>query len=412
MADLVADDLLGMSDDDFLKLNDPSSLASEAAADTTPATEPAGTEAVTEGAEGGPTEAGAGEGTAAEPTKTTETPTTETAAKAEPEVQAGQEIPGSKPEGEASAAVPGEAATKSEAGAKTDAGASTYVAPTPEAAIDFHAKIMAPFRANGKTIELKTPEEVIALMQMGANYTRKMQDLQPHRKMITMLKNNDLLDEGKLSFLIDLERKNPEAIKKLVKDAGIDPMDIDVDAEPAYTAGNHQVTDNEVAFTSALEDLRSTPSGQETLTEINTTWDTASKEALWTTPELMGLIQQQRENGVYAEITAEIERRKTFGQIKPETSFLDAYKLVGDSIFGAPSGAGTMTQATQAGQPEPVVLATRPAAPKKAVEADEQASAAASSRGTATTTSDKKPNYLAMSDEEFLKLGPQFAGRV
>jgi hypothetical protein len=143
---------------------------------------------------------------------------------------------------------------------------------------------MAPFKANGKLIQLKDPSEVIQLMQMGANYTRKLQDIQPHRKVLLMLENNGLLDEGKLSFLIDLEKKNPEAIKKLVKDAGIDPMDIDTSSEPAYSEGNHLVSDEESGFRQVLDEMVSSETGKETVKLINTDWDQASKEALWKSP--------------------------------------------------------------------------------------------------------------------------------
>ena len=65
-----------------------------------------------------------------------------------------------------------------------------------------YEKLMAPFKANGKMITPRSPEEAISLMQMGANYTRKMQELQPYRKVMLMLQNNGLMDEEKLSFLI------------------------------------------------------------------------------------------------------------------------------------------------------------------------------------------------------------------
>ena len=51
----------------------------------------------------------------------------------------------------------------------------------------FHDKMMAPFVANGKTIQLQSVDEAIQLMQMGANYTRKMQSIAPHRKVLMML---------------------------------------------------------------------------------------------------------------------------------------------------------------------------------------------------------------------------------
>ena len=54
---------------------------------------------------------------------------------------------------------------------------------------DFYDKVMAPIKANGHTIQLKNQEEVIKLIQQGANYTKKMQELAPYRKAALMLKD-------------------------------------------------------------------------------------------------------------------------------------------------------------------------------------------------------------------------------
>jgi len=261
---------------------------------------------------------------------------------------------------------------------------------------DSYKKIMAPFKANGKMIELKSEEEAIQLMQMGANYTRKMQDIQPHRKTLLMLENNGLLDPDRLSFLIDLDKGNPEAITKLLKDHGIDPLGIDTDQDSTYLVGNHKVTDDEAAFRNQLDELSSNPEGQETLRTINSTWDQASKEVLWNDPNVMGIIHTQRENGIYSLISSEIERRRILGQIPPNTPFIHAYKAVGDEM-AANNQLGVTTQSA-ANSP----VARRVATPKPAVANGDKASAAATTRSTskpATTV----VNPLAMSDDDFMK---------
>ena len=262
-----------------------------------------------------------------------------------------------------------------------------------------HEQIMAPFKANGKTMQVKSVEEAIQLMQMGANYTRKMQELQPHRKTLLMLENNGLLDEGKLSFLIDLDKKNPEAIKKLLQDAKIDPLDVDLEKESTYQEGNHKVSDEEAQFRLVLDELNSNPVGRETLQTINSTWDQASKEVLWKQPEVMNTIYQQRENGVYARITAEIDRRRTLGVIQVGVPFLEAYRVVGDELHKAgafndlfkPKATAVAPVATRAAMPKPTGL-------------DPKAEAAAVHRGSPSKTT---PPFEAMqkaSDDEFLKM--------
>jgi hypothetical protein len=284
----------------------------------------------------------------------------------------------------------------------------------------FYEQIMAPFKANGKTIELKSPEEAIQLMQMGANYTRKMQSIQPHRKVLTMLENNNLLDENRLSYLIDLDKKNPEAIKKLIKDAGIDPLQIDTEVEPTYLEGSHKVSDAEVNFRSNLEDLSSTPTGKETLHTINSTWDETSKEVLWGEPSLMTIIHAQRETGVYDRISNEMDRQKMLGKIAPDTPFLKAYKEIGDELAKV-GGFDDLLKPKQvaveapvsipAGQSEPEPVATRVAKPKPSVENGDKASAASPTRSTPKPA---RPfiNPLEMPDDQFMAEFAKFQGRV
>ena len=255
----------------------------------------------------------------------------------------------------------------------------------------FYEKIMTPFKANGKLITLKTPEEAIQLMQMGANYTRKMQAIAPYKKTLLMLENNGLLDENKLSFLIDLDKKNPEAIKKLIKDAGIDPMDIDTSTEPQYKEGSHKVSNEEAAFMTVLDDLKQSQDGMQTIKEINSNWDDASKNILWSSPDIMRTIHQQRENGVYQLIVDEMERQRTLGNISPETPFLVAYKQIGDALVAN----------KQKAVPQPVAVKAK-TVKTSTVKNSEKAKAAAPNR---TTPSAPKRfiNPLAMSDEDFLK---------
>lgn len=279
----------------------------------------------------------------------------------------------------------------------------------------FYEKVMSPLKANGKIIDLKTPEEAVQLMQMGANYTRKMQAIAPHRKILLMLENNDLLDEGKLSFLIDIEKKNPEAIKKLIKDAEIDPMDLDLDDPQAkpYLEGNHRVTDEEAGFRTILDELSSNPEGKATLQAI-TLWDQASKEVLWKQPDVMQLIHQQRENGIYDRINTELERQRALGQIPPNVPFLHAYKAIGDQMAQAGGFDDLVNPAPQSQQrQEPKApVATTVARPKPAVRNGDKVNAASPTRTTSANGSKTVINPLALSDDEFMKQVTEWQGRL
>ena len=296
------------------------------------------------------------------------------------------------------------AAAKSKDGVQTPAAEADKQQPVE---VDYKAeydKLMAPLKANGKTIDIRNPQELIQLAQQGANYTRKMQELAPKRKLLMMLENNGL-DENQLSFFLDLKNKNPEAIKKLLKDSGIDPMDLDTSVEPAYKQGNHRVTDDEVSFQTTLDDVRSTEDGQKTVQIIHNTWDQASKETLWSNPEIISIMHEQRQSGVYDLIAAEVDRQKTLGKIATAVPFLQAYKAVGDQMVIDKKFDHLVEKKEPPVQTPPAPIASRAAAPKEALANSDKARAASPTQATQRNAT-AVINPLAMSDEDFLKLPP------
>lgn len=277
-----------------------------------------------------------------------------------------------------------------------------------EDSIDYQAlyeKIMAPFKANGKMIQVNTPEEAITLMQHGANYTKKMHALKPNLKMMRALENNGLLEEEKINNLIDLANKNPDAILKLVQDAKLDPMEMDTSAETTYKPQNHAVSDQEMDFHTTLEDVLSMPSGQETISMINTNWDQASKEAIYKEPQIMQVIHDQRVNGIYDRIYAEIDRRRTLGTLSTTIPLIHAYKQVGDELHNS---GQLVAQEKPVNQSKPKVLETRASNPRKAVSNGDKARAASPTRA-APKSSPKPFDPFALSDEEIMAIPTQFS---
>jgi hypothetical protein len=277
-----------------------------------------------------------------------------------------------------------------------------------EDTVDYQAlyeKVMAPFKANGKMIQANTPEEAITLMQHGANYTKKMHALKPNLKMMRALENNGLLEEDKINNLIDLANKNQDAIFKLVQDAKLDPMEIDTSVETTYKPQNHSVSDQEMDFHTTLEDVLSMSSGSETISMINTQWDQASKEAIYKEPQIMQVIHDQRANGIYDRIYAEIDRRKTLGTLSTTIPLIQAYKQVGDELH---SSGQLVSQETPANQSKPKVLETRASNPRKAVSNGEKARAASPTRA-APKSSPKPFDPFSLTDEEIMAIPTQFS---
>lgn len=273
--------------------------------------------------------------------------------------------------------------------------------PVVEAApvIDYEAeykRVMAPFKANGKEVKLNNPDDVIKLMQMGANYTKKMQALQPNLKLLKMLENQGLLDEAKLNNLIDLHKRNPAAIQQLVKDSGLDPLEMDTSKDPGYVPGNHSVSEHELRFGSILEDVSSTQEGSDLVVAIDKQWDDASKQALYNEPEILSHLYNQKQSGVYDQIVAAVERERLLGNLV-NVPFIQAYNVIGQHL------AANKQLVTAAPAPTTTVVETRPAVTAKPPVNNDKARAASPTK-TAPQSVKQVINPLEMSDEDFLKM--------
>ena len=242
-----------------------------------------------------------------------EEPETPEVSEQEPEAEP-EEVPAPEEEGE----VPSEEGEKEET-------------PDYEA---FYKEVLQPFKANGKTIELRDAREAVQLMQMGANYTRKAQELSKHRKTLALLEDNGIASAEDVAFLIDLKKNNPAALRKLLKDNNIDPLDIDTSAEVDYKPQVRQVSDKDLEARSVLGELNSTPEGAKTLNMLAETWDEESTQYMWNNPQTFKLIHEQRESGVFDNIMNEVERQTTLGVLSPGGSILEKYHTVGNQLYG------------------------------------------------------------------------------
>lgn len=263
-----------------------------------------------------------------------------------------------------------------------------------------HDKIFAPFKANGRDFQVRDVDEAVSLMQMGANYNKKMGALKPHLKVLKMLENNGLLDEAKLNFLIDLDKRNPEAITKLMKDSNIDPMGIDTEKPSTYQPTSYAVHEQELAFDEVVERIKETPSFNRTIAVVAEEWDAESKRIVAQHPLLLEAINDHIERGVYDQIKEEVDRQRMLGKLAGLND-IAAYKAVGDQIherkgFRTQSATGTSTA------PSPVIVT-----PKQKVddiELKNKKRAVSSTKPASSSAPAKDFNPLAMSDEEFSKM--------
>ena len=260
-------------------------------------------------------------------------------------------------------------------------------------------RIMAPFKANGKDIEVKSVDDAITLMQMGANYNKKMAALKPNMKVLKLLERNDLLDENRLSFLIDLDKKNPDAINKLLKDSGVDPLELDLENAKEYVPQTRQVDDREIALDMVLNEISDTPSYARTLGFVSQDWDEQSKQTIADHPQLLKVINDHVDRGIYDLINSEVERARMLGKMNG-VSYIEAYRQIGDAIQARGGFNHLGNSQMQVNQPTKVV------APKSKVDEaalKDKKRAATPTTGGLTNKTTEDFNPLSMSDAEFEK---------
>ena len=260
-----------------------------------------------------------------------------------------------------------------------------------------YKKVSEPFRANGVDIKVDDPEDIVRLMQMGANYQKKMAQLKPHLKIIKMLENNDLLKPGQLNNLIDVFKKDPKAIAKLVKESTLDPLDIDKDAPSDYEPNDYSVSDGEIELDQVLEDIKDTDTFNRTINVLTKSWDTASKQTISEHPEIIRIINSHMANGVFDKVDAVLQRDKALGKTEGLPD-VEAYKQIADYMF--------KNGELHTNSPE-----DKSKVSSKMTEVQEQANADRNKKRKAvapvkqTTTKKAAPDgdFLGLSDEDFMK---------
>lgn len=303
--------------------------------------------------------------------------------------------PGAKPKG------------KAKAEPNADPEKQTETDPAPQNVPDhkaFYDLLTKPFKANGREIQISNPEEIITLMQMGANYNAKMAALKPNRRFMKMLEQNELLDEGKLGFLIDLSKRDPKAIAKLVQDSGFNLDEYDPEAKVDYKSSHVAPSGESIELEDTVTELGQQPGFSDVLTTVTTNWDPKSQEILGKNPQILRVLQKQKALGHFDQIQAEVEKQSLFGQANGMTT-LQLYSAAEQKLISEGKLKGVEPQ------PEPKPTAANPApvtkpAPAKPDTTAAKRAAAAPKQTVQGKSSPVVDNLFSLSDEEFAKIDP------
>ena len=263
-------------------------------------------------------------------------------------------------------------------------------------------QLLSPFKANGREIKVESVDEAISLMQMGANYSKKMAAMKPHLQMLRTLEKNNLLSQDKLNLLVELDKGNPEAIANLLRTKNIDPLDLDIESAASYTPVDHKVGDNEFAVEEAFNAIEHTPTYSDTVNVI-ASLDDASKREIANDVGFISALNSHIASGIYQKVMAEVDKQKALGNFAG-MSTLTAYCRVGDMMNQKGLLSAPATQ--QAQQAEQTSASTTQA---NAVNLAAKKRAAATPRTNKAVKTDPMEGLdpLTMSDEDFLRISKQ-----
>lgn len=266
-----------------------------------------------------------------------------------------------------------------------------------------YKELMAPFKAARREVRLDNIEDARRLMQMGVDYSNKMRQMKPHLRILRTLEKAKLTDPEQVNFLIDLKEGNPDAIKKLLKEGSIDPMELDLEGSEPYKPTDHMIGDTELNLTEAFDSISESPKYQDTLKALDH-MDTVSKQQLQDNPGVIPVINSHIEAGIFEKVWGKVEMERMLGRLSG-LSDLDAYYKVGEAMhqagaLGVPeasSAPGNTAQASAQGNGSPAGTST-------SKERKDQKRAASPTRGRAAQSGPKVPDFAKMSDEAIEKL--------
>jgi hypothetical protein len=289
----------------------------------------------------------------------------------------------------------------------TDVTTNTKTAETNEdtqetAGVDFegaYKRIMSPFKASKRMMQVDNIDDAISLMQKGADYNQKMQALNPNLKIVSMLEKEGLLDRNKLNNLIDLSKKNPQAIAKLIKESGIDPLDIDTDKEVDYKPTDYEVSDKEFKLNQVLDEIKDSPSFSKTINVLSKEWDGESKKLISDNPEIISIINDHITNGVYDRVQSIIDSERAVGRLDNVPDVV-AYRQVAEYL----QTQGELVNEGHGNTPPNASVPQTKANEVDTARLKQKRKAAGSTKKTTSKKTSSTPNYLKMTDEEFMKL--------
>ena len=248
----------------------------------------------------------------------------------------------------------------------------------------FYDEATSEFIADGRKVKgFSDPKKIIQSQQMAASYSDRMAALKPYRPLMKPLKERGYLDDPeKFNFDMQVADGDIEALKKLLKDKGIDPYELDMD-NVNFEQKNYVASDIDVAVDDMFEDAKRIGVDKQLQEAFTRDWDDSSIVDILSNDQYRADLLDHIQSGAYDIVQdkiAEFKRSDVSGTFTG-MSKIDQYKtavrtVAEERAAQAGSVGGNNTQAPNANsnttaEPAPGGSSDEAVAIAKAKEAEE-----------------------------------------
>ncbi len=196
---------------------------------------------------------------------------------------------------------------------------------------EFYEKVaLAKFTANGKEVEgFKDPEDLIRAQQMLHGYSDKMKVFKEYKPFLKALEERNLTsDTDKFNLAMSLLDGDSEAIKKVLKEKGIDPMELDLE-DIKYAPKNNLPSAAQMQIEETYEQAENLGIGDTFNRVVTKDWDLESVKELVSNTAVKNDLLQHLKDGTYDLVQSEVQRMELLdstGALSGMTS-VDKYRV-------------------------------------------------------------------------------------
>jgi len=174
----------------------------------------------------------------------------------------------------------------------------------------FYEKVaLAKFTANGREVEgFKDPEDLVRAQQMLHGYSDKMKVFKEYKKFLKPLEERGVIaDPDKFNLAMSLLDGDPEALKKVIKDKGMDPMEMDLE-DIKYTPKNSIATEAQLVIDEAYTQATDLGVADKFNKVLTKDWDVDSLQEMVNNTAVRNDLLAHLKDGTYDMVQAEIRR--------------------------------------------------------------------------------------------------------